>query len=103
MTLFGGMSKGERTRIQIRTRSAMMDLAARSDRFLGGRPPDSYHLADAGRIPTPVAQPPDSGPTASNQTRSARAPFVEFFTMYTEGHGLRESRATADGRRRPVA
>ena len=36
MTLFGGMSKGERNRIQVRTRAAMMDLAARTDRFLGG-------------------------------------------------------------------
>ena len=53
MTLFGGMSKGERNRIQVRTRAAMRDLAARTDRFLGGRPPYGYRLVDAGRHPNP--------------------------------------------------
>ncbi len=39
MTLFGGMSKGERTRIKTRVRSAMSAQAAIEGRFLGGRPP----------------------------------------------------------------
>jgi len=39
MSLYGGMSKGERNRIKIRVRSAMADQAAREGRFLGGRPP----------------------------------------------------------------
>jgi DNA invertase Pin-like site-specific DNA recombinase len=37
MTLFGGMSKGERTRIKTRVRSAMSAQAAIEGRFLGGR------------------------------------------------------------------
>lgn len=53
MNLFGGMSKGERARVQIRVKAAMNDLAERSDRFLGGRPPYGYRLADAGPHPNP--------------------------------------------------
>lgn len=53
MTLFGGMSKGERTRIQLRVKASMFDLAQRSDRFLGGRPPYGYRLADVGPHPNP--------------------------------------------------
>ncbi|MDA8043692.1 MAG: recombinase family protein [Actinomycetota bacterium] len=53
MNLFGGMSKGERARVQIRVRAAMHDLAERSDRFLGGRPPYGYRLADVGPHPNP--------------------------------------------------
>ena len=54
MNLFGGLSKGERTRIQVRVRSAMEALASEGDRFLGGRPPYGYRLADAGPHPKPV-------------------------------------------------
>lgn len=53
MTLFGGMSKGERTRIKTRVRSAMSAQAAVEGRFLGGRPPYGYRLADAGPHPNP--------------------------------------------------
>ncbi len=48
MTSFGGMSKGERTCIQLRAKASMFDLAQRSDRFLGGRPPHGYQLAYVG-------------------------------------------------------
>ena len=51
MNLFGGMSKGERARVQIRVKAAMNDLAERTDRYLGGRPPYGYRLADAGPHP----------------------------------------------------
>lgn len=89
MTLFGGMSKGERTRIQVRTRAAMADLAQRTDRFLGGRPPYGYQLVDAGPHPNP-------GRAATGQ-RAHRlepdpltAPIVErIFKMYVGGQGLR--------------
>ncbi|HMK96755.1 MAG TPA: recombinase family protein, partial [Acidimicrobiales bacterium] len=54
MTLFGGMSKGERTRIKTRVRSAMSAQAAIEGRFLGGRPPYGYRLADAGPHPNPA-------------------------------------------------
>jgi site-specific DNA recombinase len=52
MTLFGGMSKGERNRIRTRVRTAMK-VQAREGRFLGGRPPYGYQLADAGEHPNP--------------------------------------------------
>jgi site-specific DNA recombinase len=42
MSLYGGMSKGERNRIKTRVRSAMAAQAAIEGRFLGGRPPYGY-------------------------------------------------------------
>ncbi len=39
MSLYGGMSKGERTRIKTRVRTAMAAQASIEGRFLGGRPP----------------------------------------------------------------
>lgn len=51
MSLYGGMSKGERNRIKTRVRSAMAAQAAVEGRFLGGRPPYGYVLADAGPHP----------------------------------------------------
>ncbi|MFL6072451.1 MAG: recombinase family protein [Mycobacteriales bacterium] len=53
MSLYGGMSKGERNRIKIRTRAAMAAQAESEGRFLGGRPPYGYRLADAGPHPHP--------------------------------------------------
>lgn len=53
MTLFGGMSKGERMRIKTRVKSAMTAQAATEGRFLGGRPPYGYRLADIGPHPHP--------------------------------------------------
>ena len=89
MTLFGGMSKGERSRIQVRTRTAMRDLAFRTGRFLGGRPPFGYRLVDAGPHPNP-------GRAAAGQ-RAHRlvpdedaAPIVrQIFQMYLDGVGIR--------------
>ena len=54
MSLYGGMSKGERNRIKIRARSAMAAQARSEGRFLGGRPPYGYRLADAGPHPNPA-------------------------------------------------
>ncbi|HVA04763.1 MAG TPA: recombinase family protein [Acidimicrobiales bacterium] len=53
MNLYGGMSKGERNRIKVRVRSAMSAQAQHEGRFLGGRPPYGYRLADAGSHPNP--------------------------------------------------
>jgi len=53
MNLYGGMSKGERNRIKIRVKSAMSAQASVEGRFLGGRPPYGYLLADAGAHPNP--------------------------------------------------
>ena len=54
MSVFGGMSKGERNRIKIRVRTAMETQAKIEGRFLGGRPPYGYRLADAGPHPNPA-------------------------------------------------
>jgi Recombinase len=69
MTLFGGLSKGERSRIRTRVRNAMAAQAAADGRFLGGRPPYGYGLADAGPHPNPGQgsprhpdPPPGAGP-----------------------------------------
>lgn len=53
MSLYGGMSKGERRRIQVRVRTAMEMQAKTEGRFLGGRPPYGFLLADAGMHPNP--------------------------------------------------
>jgi DNA invertase Pin-like site-specific DNA recombinase len=54
MSVFGGMSKGERNRVRIRVRSVMAAQAETEGRFLGGRPPYGYLLADAGPHPNPA-------------------------------------------------
>jgi hypothetical protein len=54
MSVFGGMSKGERNRIKLRVRAAMAARAAVEGRFLGGRPPYGYRIADAGPHPNPA-------------------------------------------------
>ncbi|GAA3745448.1 recombinase family protein [Spinactinospora alkalitolerans] len=53
MSMYGGISKGERTRIKTRVRTAMAAMAKLEGRFLGGRPPYGYMLADAGPHPNP--------------------------------------------------
>jgi len=53
MSLYGGMSKGERSRIKTRVRSAMAAQASIEGRYLGGRPPYGYMLDDAGPHPNP--------------------------------------------------
>jgi site-specific DNA recombinase len=88
MSLYGGMSKGERSRIQTRVRSAMAAQAAVEGRFLGGRPPYGYVLADAGPHPNPSK--------AAAGQRSHRlepdpavAPVVRrIFEEYLSGRGL---------------
>ena len=45
MSLFGGLSKAERRRLQIRTRNAMLAHGA-AGRWLGGRPNYGYRLVD---------------------------------------------------------
>jgi site-specific DNA recombinase len=88
MSLYGGMSKGERNRIKIRVRSAMAAQAALDGRFLGGRPPYGYRLADLGPHPNP-------GKAAVGQRLHqlepdpVTAPIVErIFAEYLGGRGL---------------
>lgn len=105
MTLFGGLSKGERTRIKLRVRTAMEALAADGNRYLGGRPPYGYRLVDAGPHPNP------SKATAGQRLHRlepdpATAPVVRrIFAAYAEGSGLRSiaDTLTQDGILSPAA
>jgi site-specific DNA recombinase len=54
MSVFGGVSKGERNRIKIRVRTAMAAQAQLEGRYLGGRPPYGYKLVDVGPHPNPA-------------------------------------------------
>ena len=47
-------SRGERNRIKVRVRTAMAAQTQLEGRFLGGRPPYGYRLADAGPHPNPA-------------------------------------------------
>lgn len=58
MSLFGGLSKAERRRIQVRTRASMLALAA-DGRWLGGRP--NTHRPPVTSMPRSK---PSSPPTA---------------------------------------
>ena len=54
MSVFGGVSKGERNRIRVRVRTAMATQAQIEGRYLGGRPPYGYRLIDVGPHPNPA-------------------------------------------------
>src|SRR6266571_4528145 len=59
MSVFGGVSKGERNRIKVRVRAAMATQAQMEGRYLGGRPPYGYKLIDV--APTPTRPRPQTG------------------------------------------
>ncbi|MEV0368840.1 recombinase family protein [Streptomyces sp. NPDC050636] len=54
MSVFGGMSKGERNRIKARVHAAMAAQTEIEGRYLGGRPPYGYRLVDLGPHPNPA-------------------------------------------------
>ena len=54
MSLYGGMSKGERNRIKTRVRSSMQAQVALDGRYQGGRPPFGYRLVDGELHPNPA-------------------------------------------------
>ena len=88
MTLFGGMSKGERARIRTRVRAAMAAQAATEGRFLGGRPPYGYRLVDAGPHPIP-AKAAQSIRLHGLEPDPLTAPVVvRIFEEYVSGTGL---------------
>jgi site-specific DNA recombinase len=105
MSLYGGMSKGERTRIKTRVRTAMAAQAAIEGRFLGGRPPYGYTLVDVGPHPNP------SKAAVGQRLRQlapdpVSAPVVQrIFTEFLEGAGLHAiaSGLTRDGIPSPSA
>jgi site-specific DNA recombinase len=105
MSLYGGMSKGERTRIKTRVRSAMAAQAAIEGRFLGGRPPYGYQLVNVGPHPNPAKA------AAGQQLRRLApdpiaAPVVRrIFDEFCAGAGLHRiaSGLTGDGIPSPSA
>jgi DNA invertase Pin-like site-specific DNA recombinase len=88
MSVFGGMSKGERNRVKVRVRTTMAALAHMEGRFLGGRPPYGYTLIDLGPHPNPSKAADGRqlhGLATDEQTAAAvRRIFAEFI----EGAGL---------------
>jgi DNA invertase Pin-like site-specific DNA recombinase len=88
MSLYGGMSKGERNRIKIRVRAAMTAQTELEGRFLGGRPPYGYRIADAGPHPNP-AKAADGRRLHRLEPDPVTAPVVaRIFAEYAAGRGL---------------
>jgi site-specific DNA recombinase len=88
MSVFGGMSKGERNRIKIRVKAAMGAQAKDEGRFLGGRPPYGYLIADAGPHPNP-AKAADGKRLHKLVLDPEAAPVVErIYAEFTAGHGF---------------
>jgi site-specific DNA recombinase len=88
MSVFGGMSKGERNRIKVRVRTAMASQTLLEGRYLGGRPPYGYTLNDLGAHPNPAKAAEGKrlhGLTPDPQT----APVVQhIFARYLAGYGM---------------
>jgi site-specific DNA recombinase len=88
MSVFGGMSKGERNRIKIRVRTAMAAQAKDEGRFLGGRPPYGYLIIDAGPHPNP-AKAADGKRLHRLDLDPETAPVVyRIFVEFIAGHGF---------------
>ncbi|RZU76865.1 recombinase [Micromonospora kangleipakensis] len=88
MSVFGGMSKGERNRVKVRVRTAMASQTLLEGRYLGGRPPYGYMLKDLGPHPNPAKAADGKrlrGLTPDPQT----SPVVRrIFAMYLGGYGM---------------
>jgi site-specific DNA recombinase len=88
MSVFGGMSKGERNRIKIRVRTAMASQTKIEGRYLGGRPPYGYQIIDAGPHPHP-AKAADGKRLHKLHPHPEFAPAVKWiYQMYLGGRGL---------------
>ncbi len=105
MSLYGGISKGERNRIKTRVRSAMAAQTAIEGRFLGGRPPYGYRLVDVGPHPNPGKS--AQGITIKRlEPNPTTAPVVRrVFHEFLNGYGLHAiaQRLTSDGIPSPSA
>lgn len=89
MGLFGGLSKAERRRLQIRTRNAMLAHGA-VGRWLGGRPNYGYRLVDTD-LPHPQRQKATAGiKLRVLEPNADTAPVVRrIFEMFDAGTGYR--------------
>lgn len=102
MSVFGGMSKGERNRVKIRVRSAMASQAKIEGRYLGGRPPYGYQLGDAGPHPNP-AKAADGKRLHRLEPDPIAAPVVRrIYREYLAGNGLHAIAKGLTPRRHPV-
>jgi DNA invertase Pin-like site-specific DNA recombinase len=88
MSVFGGVSKGERNRIKIRVRTAMAAQAQLEGRYLGGRPPYGYQLRDAGPHPNPAKAADGKRLHALALDEPAAAVVGRIFAMFLAGHGI---------------
>jgi site-specific DNA recombinase len=89
MTIFGGISKGERRRIQRRVIGAMEAATVNQGRFLGGRPPYGYVIVSAGPHPNP-SKAADGITLHVLEADPVTAPVVQrVFDLYLSGSGLR--------------
>src|SRR5438067_2661347 len=97
MSLFGGLSKAERRRIQVRTRASILALAT-DGRWLGGRPNYGYRLVDTG-----LPHPNKSKASAGAQLRTLEpdpdtAPIVRrIFEMHDTRLGFRSIARILEG------
>ncbi|MEV4079453.1 recombinase family protein [Nonomuraea fuscirosea] len=99
MSMYGGISKGERNRIKVRVRTSMAALTQMEGRYLGGRPPYGYRLVDAGPHPHP-AKAADGKRLRRLEPDPLTAPVVRrIFAAFLAGQGLSAiaDRLTRDG------
>ena len=102
MSLYGGMSKGERNRIKVRVKSSMAAQAQHEGRFLGGRPPYGYVLADAGPHPNP-SKAADGKRLRRLEIDPTAAPVVQrIFAAYIAGKGYFAIARGPHSRRHPL-
>jgi site-specific DNA recombinase len=88
MSVFGGMSKGERSRVKIRVRTAMAAQAKIEGRFLGGRPPYGYRLVDAGPHPNPAKAADGKRLHKLEPDPTTAAVVKRIFALYLSGLGI---------------
>ena len=88
MSVFGGMSKGERNGIKIRVKAAMGAQAKDERRFLGGRPPYGYLIADAGPHPNPSKAADGRRLHRLDLDSGARPVVRRIFAEFAAGHGI---------------
>jgi site-specific DNA recombinase len=88
MSVFGGMSKGERNRIKIRVKAAMAAQAKDEGRFLGGGPPYGYVIVDIGPHPNPAKAADGKRLHALALDPEAAAVVCRIFAEFLAGHGF---------------
>lgn len=88
MRIFGGMSKGERNRFMLRSKTAMAQLAREGDQFLGGRPPYGYRLIATGPHPNPSKA--ATGQKTHKLVTNAETSLIvkRIFREYASGKGI---------------